>query len=288
MRLAILSDIHANLSALQAVLQDAAQHSPDGYVIAGDLVGGPRPVETIRLVRELRAWVVRGNADGNVLRYGRGNAPEDWLNSHHWACRRWTYNNLDRESLDFLDSLAEQTTVLTDGQASIRVVHGSPQRHKGRLCPDSDPTSVELALAQIEEPVLVCGHTHRQWTHENNGRLALNPGAVSGPLDGTIGAQYAMLTWKAGRWTAEGHTVSYDFSDVRTAFRDSGLLDDGGVQARAMLHSLDTGQNTVDDFLSYAIRLAREAGIVKCKVVPDSVWESAEETFSWGSEESVL
>ena len=281
MRLAILSDIHANLTALQAVLRDAARFAPEGYVIAGDLLGGPQPVETIRLVRELGGWVIRGNADGNVLRYGEGNAPEEWLNSHQWAVRRWTYSQLDRECLDYLGSLPEQTTVRIPGQDPIRVVHGSPQRHKGRLCPLQEPAALELAIAQINEPVLVCGHTHRQWTHEHDGRLALNPGAVSGPLDGTIGAQYALLIWENDRWSAESHKVAYDLRDVRAAFHDSGLIEEGGAHARAQLHSIETGLNTVDDFLAHAHRVAREAGIEKRKVVPDSVWESADDSFDW-------
>jgi len=285
MRLAVLSDIHANLSALRAVLEDAAQHGPDAYVVAGDLVGGPQPVETIQILREFRAWVILGNADGNVLRFGAGNAPADWLNSHQWAVRRWTFNQLDRECLDFLRSLPEQTTVRITGKAPIRVVHGSPQRHKGRLCPVSDPVTIELALTQIDEPVLVCGHTHRQWKHEHDGRLALNPGAVSSPLDGTIGAQYALLTWEEDRWTAQHYRVPYDFGEVRAAFSSSGLLEQGGVHARAQLHSIETGRNTVDDFLAHAYRHARESGIEDCKVVPDSVWESAAACFDWGSEE---
>ena len=300
MRLAVLADIHGNLPALEAVLTETQQHDVDGIIVAGDLTAGPQPIETIRLLRSLDSWMIRGNTDNNLLRYDAGDAPDGWRVSRQWAVMRWSYLHLDRETLDFIASLPEQRAIALDDTAPIRVVHGSPRnsseslfpdrdlvklslfRKAGLLPPDRDPARLELAFAQINEPVLVCGHTHIPWKQEHDSRLALNPGAVCGPLNGDVRAQYALLTWQDGHWQVEHRAVPYDLEHIRAAFRESGLLAEGGGLARAFLLSIETGQNVGGYFLSHAYGLAAEAGCGDCDIVPDVIWERAVATFDWG------
>ena len=129
--------------------------------------------------------------------------------------------------------------------------------------------------------MFVCGHTHIPWKVVRHGRLALNPGAVCGPLNGETGAQYALLTWQDRHWQVDHRVVAYDLELIRAAFRESGLLDKGGALARAFLRSIETGQNVADWFLTYAYRLAADAGHGECEVVPDELWEHAAATFDW-------
>lgn len=281
LRLAILSDTHGNLPALEAVLADIQQRDVDGFIVAGDLVGGPQAVETIRLLRSLGSWMIQGNNEVYILRYDTGDVPDAWRTSRQWALIRWAYRHLDRDTLEFIKSLPEQRVVALPSTAAIRVVHGSPRDPSELIFPDRDPATLELALAQTTEPVLVCGHTHIPWKHERDGRLALNPGAVCGSLDGDVRAQYALLTWQGDRWRAEHHAVPYDLRRIRAAFRESGLLEEGGALARAFLLSIETGQNVGLDFVSYAYELAAEAGCEHCDVVPDAAWEHAAATFDW-------
>jgi len=279
MRLAVLSDIHGNLVALDAVLADLRQSAPEGFVVAGDLVGGPWPDETVRRLSSLGALMVRGNVEAGVVKYGTRNAPDEWLNSRQASLKRWAYDHLDDETFALLVALPEQRRVEFSGTPPIRVVHGSPRRPSERLEPDRDPRLIESILAELQEAVLVCGHTHRAWQHESQGKLALSPGAVSGPLDGTTGAQFALLTWHDDRWSVERRRVEYDLDEVRSACRERGLLEKGGALARAMLTSLETGRNVVDELLAFAREQARVAGIDDQKVIPDEVWDRAERDF---------
>jgi len=281
MRLAILSDVHGNLPALEAVLDDLRQREVNGVLVAGDLTGGPQPVETTRLLRSLGSWLIRGNGDSNLLRYASGDAPSGWYTSRQYAMLRWDYRHTDEETLAFIASLPEQRVVEIEGAAPIRVVHGSPRNPSQSIFPNRDPATLNLALAQTNEPVLVCGHTHRPWQAERDGRLALNPGAVCGPLNGDVGAQYAILNWRDGHWRAEHHLVSYNLERIRAVFQKSGLLAEGGVLARMVLLCLETGRDVFEDFLLYAYRLAAEAGFEDCQVVPDEIWEQATATFNW-------
>ncbi len=193
MRLAVLADIHGNLTALEAVLTDIRARGVDGYIVAGDHVnGGPRPVEVVRQLRALNAWMIRGNTDNYLLDLHAGIAPDAWRTSKQWAVTRWSYHHIDAEALNYIALLPEQCTVDLLGAAPIRVVHGTPRSASEHLIPN--PATMELfrraglvhripvsdsfsrTLAEISETVLVCGHSHIPWQHESNGRLALNLG----------------------------------------------------------------------------------------------------------------
>jgi predicted phosphodiesterase len=306
-RLAVLADVHGNLPALEAVLADVRQQDVDGVVAAGDyLTSGPYPVEVVQRLRELDACMIRGNAEGYFLDFRAGDAPEAWHTSYQWAGMRWSYEQLDGQTLDFIAGLPEQLVAALDGGAPggpppIRVVHGSPRSPSERLYPerdpealgwfreadllppDRDPRRLERALERIDEPILVCGHTHIPWIQKHGHRLALNPGAVSLSFDGDVRAHYALLTWDGDRWQVEHRAVPYDLDRVRRAFRTSGFLAAGGEFARAMLLTVESGQNVIGHLFSHIDRLAVGAGLEGWVVVPDALWERALATFDWGA-----
>lgn len=300
MRLALLADVHGNLPALEALLADLQRYGDlAGILVAGDLLGAPHDRETIQLLRRAGAIVIRGNSDSSIVRYDAGQGPAAWRTNHQYALLRWFHRHLDRETLDWIAAMPEQRVVSLPGTAPIRLVHGSPRDIAEGLCPDHDPVQLELfrkafllppdhvpdplgpILAEIAEPVLACGHTHIPWMQEQDGRLVINPGAVCGPLNGDVRAQYALLSWEDGRWRAEHRAVPYDLALTRRSFQESGLLVEGGPLARAFLLSNETGQNVAHYFLTYAYGLATEAGCAGCAVVPDEIWDRAAETWNW-------
>ena len=109
---------------------------------------------------------------------------------------------------------------------------------------------------------------------------------MGAPINGDVRAQYALLTCQRSwpnrtGWQAEHRAIVYDLERIRAAFRESGLLEEGGAFARAWLLDIETGQNVSGRFVSYAYGLAAEAGYEGSSVVPDSVWEQAIATFDW-------
>ena len=187
--------------------------------------------------------------------------------------------------MEYLKSLPEQRVIEVAGTAPIRVVHGSPRDPAEGLHPD-EPEALDWALANMLEPVLICGHSHLPWKLERDGKLALNPGAVCGPLNGDTRAQYTIMTWQDGHWQVEHCAVPYDLNRMRTIFQESGLLEEGGALAGAFLLSIETGQNVGEDWLSFTYRLAAETGFENCDVVPDAIWEQAAATFGWDKYEA--
>jgi predicted phosphodiesterase len=304
MRLAILADIHSNLPALEAVLEDAERTGIDGTLIAGDhLTGGPCPVGTIRALRALDAHIIRGNTDDRLLAYHTGDVPDAWRTSEQWAGLRWLYGRLDEEALGWLACLPEQCVVSLQGTTRIRVVHGTPWSTTRHLAPDRSPGSLQLferagilpagrdpdrlgdTLSRIDEPVLVCGHSHIPWVQGEKGRLALNPGSVGAPVSGDVRAQYALLTWQDGRWQVEHRAVPYDLERARRAYREGGLLEEAGPVARAFLLNVETGLAVFGLFVRHVRMLAAEAGAERDPVVPVEVWEQAISTFDWAAYE---
>jgi len=177
-------------------------------------------------------------------------------------------------------------------------VHGAPQGVSALLLPESPEllglfdevvlidlgyrhVTLDEALAQIGEPVLICGHSHIAWQQRWDGRLVLNPGSVGAPLNGDVRAQYALLTWQDGRWQAEHRAVGYDLDRIRAAYRDSGLLTEGEAFTRAWLRTIETARNVSGWFVVHVSRLAAQAGFEDWDSIPEAIWSQAEATFDW-------
>ena len=281
MRFAILADIHGNLPALEVVLADLNCEHIDEIIVAGDLIGGPQPNETIQLLRSVNGHLIVGNTDLNLLRYAAGQAPDAWRTHLQFGLLRWSHHHLSQESYAYLKSLPKQQSIKIHGEATIRVVHGSPRSSWEPIYPQRDPALLEMVMSMFDEKVLVCGHTHEPWAIKRGGKIGLNPGAVCGPLNGEVGAQYAILDGEGHTWQVEHRIIRYDLERLQMAFYESGLLEEGGALAEAFWLSNETGQDVGREFLTYAYKLASQAGFAECEVIPDKIWQEASLSFTW-------
>jgi putative phosphoesterase len=279
--IAVLSDAHANLPALKAVMADVNRHDVDAFIYAGDLMGGPYPIETIQKLRSLDCFIIRGNSDENVVNYADKTDRTESRESGQWALRRWATSQLDEECLNFLRELPEQLVIRFPNADPIRVVHGSPRRLREMILPDASAELLDEILRDVEEQVLVCGHSHLQWQRLHREILLVNPGAISSPNDGFIGAHYGLLHWDGDHWSATLHRVAYPVDALIAAYQTRGLLEVGGPMARAQLNAVLTGKNGVDAFLRHARHCADEAGLAGIRVISDEIWQQATESFPW-------
>lgn len=277
MRCAVLADVHANLPALSAVLDEALTEGVCAIIVAGDMVGaGPYPNEVVRLLRSLRCHLIRGNTDTYPIQMADGLLPQGVMTSRQWAFTRWTYRRLEPEVLTFFRTLPEQRVVALEGADSIRVTHGSIYGISTGIDPVHAPEMLDRVAADLEEPVMVCGHTHEPWMEQRGGKLMLNPGSVSASNDGDWRAHYAMLTWGGNCWEVEHRRVEYDLDAVRAAFLSSGLFEQGGILARLSLVNIETGRDVVGDFMKYVRKMALHAGHTDRRIVPEHIWRQAE------------
>ena len=218
-RLAVISDIHGNLLALQAVLADIAARGVDTTVNLGDCVAGPLwPRQTFELLENLALPTVRGNHDRWLVDRTGGDEP---------AADIFARAALTPAQCQALHALPATLQLTPD----ILAVHGTPASdttylleepaEDGRMAPARRET-VQARLGVVPEVVL-CGHSHRPALVSGpGGCLILNPGSVGCPVYAdnphatTIEhrsphARYAILTRRAGRWSAELIALAYDW-----------------------------------------------------------------------------
>ncbi|MHB9287482.1 metallophosphoesterase family protein [Halobacteriales archaeon Cl-PHB] len=209
MRVGVISDIHGNEVALEAVFDDMPD--VDALVNAGDVVGyNPWHAECVDAVREREVPTVMGNHDRAVV-----GETEFGFNSMAGAGVRHARDQLSEDAVEWLAGLPDER-VEVDGR--VKVVHGHPDD------PDHYTYPAEYTPGLLgDEDVLVMGHTHVQ-THEvYDEGIVMNPGSVGQPRDGNPRAAYAVLDLDEMR--VEERRVEYDVDAVIEAVADAGLPD---------------------------------------------------------------
>jgi putative phosphoesterase len=184
----IVSDVHANLAALEAVLD--TERSWDRFVFLGDAVlAGPQPDEVLSLLREVADVCLMGNHDREILSLDADQPAENPGRS--WA--RWHKRSLSRRNLEFLGGFLSDA-VLEEGDRRIRLVHGDlPAETGGRLYPDSPPHTFAYLADRYSEPWLMFGHSHVQFEATRHGRRFINPGSAGTAYVGHPLSCYAVL-----------------------------------------------------------------------------------------------
>ncbi len=186
-RVALISDIHGNAVALEAVLGDIGRRRVDEIVCLGDVAaGGPQPREALERLRTLGCDVVCGNADEWLL--GRPPVAEDEDGRRVRAIVEWTRALLGDADVAYLESFVP--TIEFDLGASRRLLgfHGSPRATSDRLLAATPDEEVSRLLAGAAAEVLAGGHTHLQLARRLGGSLLVNPGSVGLPLPESIDA----------------------------------------------------------------------------------------------------
>jgi putative phosphoesterase len=226
-RVAVITDIHANLAALEASLAAIDDMGVRQIYCGGDLVGyGPRPNEVCRLIEERAIPTIYGNYD-----YAIGRELEDcgcaYVTQHDRDLGQqsvdWTLTHTDEASKDFMRELPFDLRFEL-GKQRVRLVHGSPRKVNEYLFEDKPAHTFERIAADADCDVLVFGHTHKPWIHSYGGVLFVNCGAVGKPKDGDPRAAFALLDVDAsGEVVAAIERVPYDARAVAEEVAAAGL-----------------------------------------------------------------
>jgi predicted phosphodiesterase len=231
MRIAVISDVHSNLLALDAVLASAG--AVDAIWHLGDVVGyGPEPDAVVDRLSAVGAVGVRGNHDAAAC----GGAEIEWFNPDARSAMEWTREVISERTRAWLDNLPERREI-----AGFTLVHGSGRDPIWEYV--TSPAAAHASLAAMDTTHGINGHTHipvaylvvgdragrvgpERLMHDapvnlGGGRLLLNPGSVGQPRDGDPRASYLILDTDAG--TAGWERVPYDVAAVGSAMRAAGL-----------------------------------------------------------------
>lgn len=221
MRVAIISDIHGNQVALEAVLEDlASQPAVDHLVIAGDLcLNGPCPREVLEIVQGLDCPVIQGNVDLEVVTA----APDKGEKKRSTAA--WTREQIGPMGIQYLASLAFAHRVLNMDGSDLLVVHANPLNLEDAIFPNASDSTLENLLGGLEPTVgaLAFGHLHIAYTRRWRHLLLVDVGSCGLPRDEDHRASYAILSWQDNAWEAEIRRVVYDVKAVVKQIKTSGM-----------------------------------------------------------------
>lgn len=188
MKIAIISDIHANVYALINLLEDIDIEKVDTIICLGDLVGyGPHPNEVISMIRRRHILCIRGNYDSSVVNNEYSYIRETPINAFSLP---WTVKELREENRLFLANLPS-TLTLNIANKSLLFVHGSPDKIDEYLLKDGDNTSE--VMNSITNDVLICAHTHIPGMKDFKNKVYINSGSVGKPKIGRPNSTYCIL-----------------------------------------------------------------------------------------------
>jgi predicted phosphodiesterase len=224
---AILADIHGNLTALDAVLADLAPQPHDTLVLAGDLVAnGPWPAETLARLQSLNARVLYGNMDEAIVEATPDN-PVVW----------WAREQIGETGVDYLAALPFAQRITPPGgvspQDDLLVVHSTPRSVHDVLILAPEPNGSTFTVATPEDEaarmlagaqanLIVYGHIHYLSGGVIYGQRVMSVGSVGFPFDGDQRAAYALAQWDGSQWRAVQRRVPYAYQGTVDAIRRSG------------------------------------------------------------------
>ena len=242
MRLAFISDIHANLPALEAVLADLDRRQPDVVYCLGDLVSyAPWPNEVIALIRQHRIPTLMGNHDDALSRLSDGQplpvvtqGDKKWAGAQSLAFTQETLGSRERAFLAGLPRHIRLEFIGAQGQYDLLMVHGSPTSLTEYLLEDRPEPEMQAIMDRARADILLFGHSHvpyhRQLTAPPGGQLryrhAINTGSVGKPKDGDPRAGYVLMEWEGNQPRIDTIRVSYDVERAAQAIEHSPLPDE--------------------------------------------------------------
>lgn len=251
MKIAVFSDVHGNLPALEAVVDDIERWDADQVIINGDLISrGPYSLACLNLVRARfpQARLLKGNHEALVLACaGRPLDPDD-PTAELRRFAHWTARQLG-ERVAELRTWEEHVDFENAEGRSFHVTHGSRLGDRCGIHPEIAADELERRLGEPRD-LFVGSHTHRPMTRSFNGTLVVNVGSVGQPLDTDPRAAYGQFELRGARWNATVARVRYDKQRAEQDFVDSGFLDECGPFARLIFTELRESRRHVGPWMS--------------------------------------
>jgi len=215
-KVAVVSDVHANLEALEAFL---AEMRGERIYCLGDIVGyGASPNEVIELLREKKAISLLGNHDQAALTGDTSN-----FNSRAAISARWTMKALSPENRKYLQGLPQELKVEVD-DSTMYLTHGSPDDHLWEYVdPSTHSELFGFYLKKLSADLIALGHTHVPYLWKGESGIVFNPGSIGQPRSGDNRAAYAMLSVESRVATVELKQVPYDIRKAADRILTAGL-----------------------------------------------------------------
>jgi putative phosphoesterase len=233
MRIAVLSDIHGNLLALDACLADLeSQGGADAIVAAGDLcLDGPKPKKVLQRLDEIGASCIRGNTDRYLAEDGSGKS----FSQAELAQIAWTQRDVGERWLLWLKELPFALRIGED-ENQLLIVHANPRNDDEYISPDADDTALERLIGNEDAAAIAFGHLHIPYVRSWRQKLLVNVSSAGLPKDGDPRAGYAIFTEREGGWQVKHRRVPFDVKKVATQLAACGIPESAELIATLRRH----------------------------------------------------
>lgn len=251
MKIAVLSDIHGNMIALEAAIKDSKKQKVNEYIVLGDIITDlPFTNEAIDYVKELTPYVIKGNREQYLLQYEQTKEDVKWNTMQNGSVICY-YNHLRKDNIDYIRNLPEQLKLTFDG-VTIRAVHGSPYSITELLYFDTD--LMDKVFSNLQEDVLVYGHNHRIAQYEErNGKTVAQVGTLGMHNNGIGKSQYTILTCENGKVSIEPRTIDYDKKELKKKIKDvGGVYPEARIWQNLCYYTIATGEDIRKKFCHQA------------------------------------
>ncbi len=226
MKIAVISDIHGNMSALNKVLEDIKANDCDKIFCLGDLaLAGPEPEKTVSFVKSQNDWVIiQGNTDKMIAEC----TPELIDATKKAFCPMGFSLESDVEILcdenkAYLKNLPPQQSLEVEG-LKILLVHGSPRRNNENIYPELPMNEIEQIIDGVKEDLILCGHTHIPAGYQTDSKKTIvNVGSVGRPLTSDAKPCYLILSVIDGKFSVQHKFIDYDRKTAATMMKNRGF-----------------------------------------------------------------
>lgn len=271
--IAILSDIHGNMPALLAVLNDMPTISQ--IWVAGDSLGEfPYPTEVLDKLIELKVRAVAGNREISLLEYYNGEHPE-WKNGRQFGVLAHTAEKLTSDHWEYLKSLPHPLIMNEEGgglKGGAILAHGAPINIRKLIKSSVDATEL---IHSCSQNLIVVGHTHHIKLFKENDKIVIGAGSVGLPLDGVGGiATYVLYDEITKKIVFR--QVSYDIEVVIRDMKERGYSETSPGVCEAIIYEMQTGRHYMMSLAHFATTYASKKMGKPIDVVPNELWKEAE------------
>jgi predicted phosphodiesterase len=242
-KLAVLSDIHGNLSALKAVISDLHVFDVDHVIVPGDVISfGPFSRQTAQFIIDQRWPVIRGNNEFFLVDYKTPRAPVEWNDPVQFAPTAWLDRQFDKRLKTVIAAWPDVLNLRFRDAPPIEVIHGTPESPWDSIFWTMEDEEIEKVLQNVKADYVICGHTHLPMDRRSGRWHIFNPGSVGVPLDGIFSASYMILEGNEQGWTATFRRVPFDYESVFEEFERSGYNKESGPMGRLVVEVYKTAR----------------------------------------------
>lgn len=240
MKLAVISDIHSNLLALNLAIQDAKKENVDSFIFLGDYItDGENANEILNTIKNLSNYTILGNREKYMISY----SPEK-KDYNNYRPISYTYHSLTNDSLDYIRNLKD-FMIIEINNFKVLMIHGD----KYFKAPGMNHQILDLIISEYDFDICLFGHTHQYFCTKYKDKFFINPGSIGTPTD-TPTYKYCIIEiLDTIHITLREFQVSDTFDDLKMAYRNTRYYKENKVWAELILLGIKDGKDYNTPFI---------------------------------------